>query len=95
MGGSNGKRSISSNRSDTDDRIDTMAEHQEMIETVNKHCKHKDCSYRKVLQVGCWTEYCDYIGATGHSRGCKISECDKYTTEVVIYPFDEWAKKEF
>ena len=93
MGGSDGKRSSSSNRSDADDRIDIMAEHQEVIETVNKHCKHKDCSYRKLL--GQWTEYCDYIGATGHSRGCKISECDKYTTEVVVYPFDEWIKKEF
>lgn len=65
------------------------------METVDKDCKHKDCSYRKLLQVGRWTEYCDYIGATGKSRKCKISECDKYTNKPVRYPFDEWDKKEF
>lgn len=64
-----------------------------MIETVKEHCKHIDCSYRKY--IGKWTPYCDYIGATGVSRGCKISECDKYTTEKVYFPFDEWTKKEF
>lgn len=64
-----------------------------MIETVLRHCKHRDCSYRKTLDIG--IPYCDYIGATGHSRKCKISQCDKYTTEPVYYPFDEWTKKEF
>ena len=62
------------------------------IEYVSTHCKHKDCSYRKLL--GTWIPYCDYIGATGKSRGCKISECDKYTTDPVWFPFDEWTKKE-
>ena len=65
------------------------------METVNKDCKHKDCSYRKVLEYGRWTEYCDYIGATGESRKCRISECDKYTNKPVSFPFDEWVKKEF
>ena len=60
------------------------------METVKNDCKHPDCSYRKILDT--WIPYCDYIGATGHSRGCKISECDKYTTEKVKYPRDEWTK---
>ena len=64
-----------------------------MIETVEKDCKHPDCSYRRLL--GSWLPYCDYIGATGESRKCQISECDKYTTEVVYFPNDEWTKKEF
>ena len=64
-----------------------------MIEEVKTHCKHKDCSYRKLLDS--WLPYCDYIGATGRSRGCPISQCDKYTTEKVNFPFDEWTKKEF
>lgn len=63
------------------------------VETVKTHCKHKNCSYRKLLDS--WLPYCDYIGATGRSRGCPISKCDKYTTEKVIFPFDEWTKKEF
>ena len=66
---------------------------KETIERVATHCKHKDCSYRKLLDS--WLPYCDYIGATGRSRGCPISQCDKYTTEKVIFPFDEWTKKEF
>lgn len=64
-----------------------------MIETVNEHCKHKDCSYRKALSHGRWTYYCDYIGATGHSRNCPISECDKYTNEPVTFPFDDWVRR--
>ena len=64
-----------------------------MNETVRSHCKHRDCSYRKYLDGH--TPYCDYIGATGRSRGCEISECDKYTTERVHFPFDEWDTKEF
>ena len=72
-----------------------MAEHKDVIETVAEHCKHPDCSYRKVIQTGAWIPMCDYIGATGESRKCKISECDKYTTEKVHFPYDEWDKKEF
>lgn len=70
-----------------------VTEIQTKMETVAKDCKHKDCSYRKKFHG--WTPYCDYIGATGKSRGCKISECDKYTTEKVIFPRDDWTKKEF
>ena len=40
------------------------------METI-KDCKHKDCIYN--------TGTCDYSLVTGHRRGCKISECDKYT----------------
>lgn len=40
------------------------------METI-RDCKHRDCIYR--------TSTCDYCMVTGHRRGCKISECDKYT----------------
>lgn len=60
-----------------------MEEH----ETVAEHCKHPDCSYRRQIEAG-YTPYCDYIGATGQARRCKISECDKYTTEKVVFPQD-------
>ncbi len=48
-----------------------------MSETVKEHCKHKDCVYRGVLSG---TPTCDYIFREGHSRGCSISECNKYKT---------------
>lgn len=48
-----------------------------MEETVSRHCKHKDCVYRSLVGD---TPYCAYILATGQSRKCSISECDKYTT---------------
>lgn len=57
----------------------------EREETVMEDCKHPDCSYRRKLGND-YTEYCDYIGSTGHSRGCKISECDKYTSGNVTFP---------
>jgi hypothetical protein len=62
-----------------------------MEELVADICP-KDCSYRRHFH-GC-TVYCDYIGATGHSRNCKISECDKYTTEKVEYPETFWVTRE-
>jgi len=46
-------------------------------ETVSEDCKHEDCVYRVALS-GSHVEICDYIGMTGHPRGCNISECDKY-----------------
>lgn len=49
------------------------------IETVNEHCKHEDCIYRAHLTGSdSKIEYCDYLCMVGKSRGCKISECDKY-----------------
>ena len=62
-----------------------------MIETVEEHCKHPDCRYRKRLT---WNgESCQYMLITGKRRGCEISECDKYKKgklKVVskIYGFD-------
>ena len=56
----------------------------EKEETVAKDCKHPDCSYRRRLND--YIECCDYIGSTGHSRGCKISECDKYDPGRVTFP---------
>lgn len=53
------------------------------IETVVRHCKHKDCIYRGYLY---WTPFCDYIGVEKKSRGCKISECDKYKPGKKIQP---------
>ena len=46
------------------------------IETVREHCTHEDCVYRRCLKNG--LPYCDYIGVEKHSRGCDISNCDKY-----------------
>lgn len=63
------------------------------IETVEEHCKHKDCSYRKHSPV--IGDYCDYIGAHQESRRCRISKCDKYTTEKVYFPKDDWTKRLF
>lgn len=49
----------------------------EDIETVREHCKNTDCVYRSKL-LGCGTPFCQYCLIEEHSRGCKISECDKY-----------------
>lgn len=66
------------------------------IETVNKHCKHKDCRYRQ--HVAFLGECCLYMLYTGNSRSCDISECDKYapgyikkimTLDGVIYRCDD------
>lgn len=39
-------------------------------------CKHLDCDYR--ISAG-GLKVCDYIGITGHSRGCPADKCDKYS----------------
>ena len=53
-----------------------------MSETVIKHCKHEDCKYRcKLGKDAC----CVYILIKGVSRGCKISECDKYQAGKIVY----------
>ena len=52
-----------------------------MIETVDEHCKHKDCKYRgTIMGLGFGTQWCMYFYITNKLRGCAISECDKYTT---------------
>ena len=53
------------------------------IETVEEYCKHEDCIYRRRLG---WTPYCDYIGVEKKSRGCDISECDKYKAGKKVQP---------
>lgn len=55
----------------------------EVIETVEVHCKHKDCIYRGILS---WTPYCNYIGIEKEPRGCKISQCDRYKPGKKIQP---------
>lgn len=50
---------------------------QEKEETVRNHCIHKDCVYRSYIDGGA-TPICYYAVLEGRSRGCKISECDKY-----------------
>lgn len=47
-----------------------------MIETVAEHCKHKDCVYRTTI-LG-YIPICGYCLIEEHSRGCRISRCDKY-----------------
>lgn len=47
------------------------------IETVDEHCKHTDCVYRTRLDVY-GRHFCAYALAERRSRGCSISECDKY-----------------
>ena len=65
------------------------------IETVAKNCPHKDCMFRSKLTGG---EYCAYMQITGRSRGCGISDCDKYekgkpkvrsTLGALEYVYDE------
>lgn len=40
-------------------------------------CKRKNCAYMAKFSGGSIT-YCDYIGFTGHARGCDADKCDKY-----------------
>lgn len=49
-----------------------------MAETVNDNCIHEDCVYRAKLTDPGKTFFCAYAMRTGHSRGCPISQCDKY-----------------
>ena len=46
-----------------------------MEESTRDHCKHEDCKYRGTFDN---RPACLYILRVGHSRGCSISECDKY-----------------
>lgn len=51
----------------------------EVIETVEEHCKHKDCVYRLTFDTN-GTPYCNYCVMEQMVRGCKISECTRYRT---------------
>ena len=51
---------------------------KEVIETAKEHCIHPDCIYRQYIEGG-HLPICGYAAVEGKSRGCKISECDKYT----------------
>ena len=57
---------------------------EEVIETVEEHCKHEDCIYRG--KVFAFTPCCLYAMFEERTRGCKISECDKYTAGEKIKP---------
>lgn len=48
------------------------------VETVEKDCCHKDCFYR--MKFDTWIDFCAYAIIEEHSRGCPISQCDKYRT---------------
>lgn len=57
----------------------------EAIETVLEHCRHPECVYRSQIEGGN-TPICFYAVLAGQSRGCKISECDKYKDGRKIRP---------
>ena len=57
----------------------------ERNETVKEHCKHKDCIYRVYIDGGN-IPICYYAVLERKSRGCKISECDKYKAGVKTQP---------
>ena len=55
------------------------------VETVLDQCKHLDCVYRGRLN-GSGTPFCQYIMMEHKSRGCPISECDKYKSGAKTQP---------
>lgn len=56
----------------------------ENIELVADLCP-KDCVYRTTLDGG-GTPCCIYILCEDKSRGCKVSECDKYKAGERVRP---------
>ena len=54
-----------------------MSEKFESIELVSECCEHLDCMYRSQIYGG-FIPICYYAVIEGHSRECRISECDKY-----------------
>lgn len=62
---------------------------QEEIETVKTHCRHTDCIYRSHIDGGN-TPICYYAVLEGKSRGCKISECNKYKGGTPIKARMDW-----
>lgn len=55
------------------------------VETAKECCKHDDCIYRSYIDGGN-TPICYYAVLEGQSRGCKISECDKYKGGKALRP---------
>lgn len=49
---------------------------QEEVELVENYCP-EDCVYRSELRDD-GTPCCCYAAIEGRSRGCRVSECDKY-----------------
>jgi len=47
----------------------------EVIEEVDEYCP-KDCIYR--MHLDGTTHYCGYCAVEKRSRGCKVSECNRY-----------------
>lgn len=64
------------------------------IETAKEYCPN-DCIYRSYIDAGN-TPICFYAVIEGKGRGCRISECDKYTAGTKVKPqmnkynFIEW-----
>lgn len=56
------------------------------IELVDTHCKHKDCVYRKTMNATRGKDCCMYAAIEHAVRGCKISECNRYTPGRKIRP---------
>lgn len=72
-------------------------------EFVKQQCQHKDCIYRQYIEGG-HVPICGYASVQGKSRGCSISECDKYTPgrkvkpkmrqdAVIVWEYDIYDKK--
>lgn len=70
----------------------------EEVETVEEFCP-QDCGYRCYLEPH--VHYCGYALIENKPRGCKISECDKYTTrkKKVTMTYDglwfKWELEEY
>ena len=47
------------------------------MKTIQSQCQRHDCYYLEALGDG-HIYYCNYIGHTGHRRGCTAAECDRY-----------------
>ena len=50
---------------------------QQEVETVAEKCPRNDCIYRVLIDGG-RTPVCYYAVIEEKSRGCPISQCDKY-----------------
>lgn len=61
-----------------------------MIETVEEHCKHKDCKFRQRIASGYATEICAYILFRHESRKDPISQCTKYEPgRIRVSPYEQ------
>ena len=59
---------------------------KEKHETVNEHCPHEDCIYRRLLSGSQREDCCMYAALEHQLRGCKISECTRYVKGERIRP---------